>query len=73
VFVTTVDQKIQTKVSTSSPSVQPVFSPDGTAIAFVDSSQFPVRLFRYDLASRAQRLIRRASAQENDYQLLDWK
>jgi Tol biopolymer transport system component len=41
VFVTSVDQKVQKQISTSSPSVQPAFSPDGSAIAFVDSSQFP--------------------------------
>jgi dipeptidyl aminopeptidase/acylaminoacyl peptidase len=73
VFVTSVDQKIQKQISTSSPSVQPAFSPDGSAIAFVDSSQVPARLFRYDLASETRSVIRRASASENDYRLLDWK
>jgi Tol biopolymer transport system component len=73
VFVTSVDQKIQKQISNSSPSIQPVFSPDGTAIAFSTSGQFPARLFRYDLASGNLSIIRRASAKENDYQLLDWK
>ena len=73
VFVTSVDQKVQKQISTSSPSVQPAFSPDGSAIAFVDSSQFPARLFRYDLASETRSVIRRASAKENDYLLLEWK
>jgi Tol biopolymer transport system component len=73
VFVTSVDQKVQKQISTSSPSAQPAFSPDGSAIAFVDSSQSPARLFRYDLASGTRSVIRRASARENDYQLLDWK
>jgi len=73
VFVTSVDQKVQKQISTSSPSVQPAFSPDGSAIAFVDSSQSPARLFRYDLASETRSVIRRASANENDYVLLDWK
>ena len=73
VFVTSVDQKVQKQISTSSPSVQPAFSPDGSAIAFVDSSQFPARLFRYDLANEARSVIRRASAKENDYLLLEWK
>jgi Tol biopolymer transport system component len=72
VFVTTVDQKVQKQISTSGPSAQPVFSPDGSAIAFVDSS-FPVRLLRYDLASETLSVIQRASAKENDYTLLDWK
>ncbi len=73
VFVTSVDQKVQKQISTSSPSEQPAFSPDGSAIAFVDSSQFPSRLFRYDLASETRSVIRRASAKENDYRLLEWK
>jgi len=73
VFVTSVDQKVQKQISTSSPSVQPAFSPDGSAIAFVDSSQFPARLFRYDLRSETRSVIRRASAKENDYLLLEWK
>jgi Tol biopolymer transport system component len=73
VFVTSVDQKVQKQISTSSPSVQPAFSPDGSAIAFVDSSQFPTRLLRYDLASETRSVIRRASAKENDYLLLEWK
>ena len=73
VFVTSVDQKVQKQISTSSPSVQPAFSPDGSAIAFVDSSQSPARLFRYDLAKETRSVIRRASAKENDYVLLEWK
>ncbi|HXZ41776.1 MAG TPA: hypothetical protein VEG68_13615 [Terriglobales bacterium] len=73
VFVTSVDQKVQKQISTSSPSAQPAFSPDGSAIAFVDSSQPPARLFRYDLASETPSVIRRASAKENDYTLLEWK
>ena len=35
--------------------------------------QFPVRLLRYDLASETRSVIRRASAKENDYSLLEWK
>jgi Tol biopolymer transport system component len=73
VFVTSTDQKVQTQVSVSSPASQPVFSPDGTAIAFVDSSRFPTGLFRYDLSKGTRELIRRAAPRENTYQLLDWK
>jgi len=73
VFVTSVDQKVQKQISTSSPSAQPAFSPDGSAIAFVDSSQVPVRLVRYDLATETRSVIRRASAKENGYVLLEWK
>jgi Tol biopolymer transport system component len=35
VFVTSLDHKVQKQISASSPSVQPTFSPDGPAIAFV--------------------------------------
>ena len=70
VFVTSVDQRVQKQISTYSPSIQPAFSPDGSAIAFVES---PARLFRYDLASETLSVIRRASAEENDYTLLEWK
>lgn len=73
VFVTSVDQKVQKQISTSSPSAQPAFSPDGSAIAFVDSSHPPARLLRYDLASKTRSVIRRASTKENDYRLLEWK
>jgi Tol biopolymer transport system component len=73
VFVTSVDQKVQKQISTSSPSAQPAFSPDGSAIAFVDSSQSPARLFRYDLATETRSVIRRASTKENDYRLVEWK
>jgi len=73
VFVTSVDQKVQKQISTSSPSVEPAFSPDGSAVAFVNSSQPPARLIRYDLASETRSVIRQASGKENDYQLLDWK
>ena len=71
VFVTSVDQKVQKQISTSSPSAQPAFSPDGSAIAFVDS--WGARLLRYDLASETRSVIRRASAKENGYRLLEWK
>jgi len=72
VFVTSVDQKVQKQISTSSPSAQPAFSPDGSAIAFV-YFEFPARLFRYDLASETLSVIRRASAKENGFTLLEWK
>ena len=73
VFVTSIDQKVQKQISTSSPSAQPAFSPDGSAIAFVDSSQVPARLLRYDLATETRSVVRQASAKENDYVLLEWK
>jgi|HubBroStandDraft_6_1064221.scaffolds.fasta_scaffold65946_2 hypothetical protein len=56
-----VDQKVQKQISAPSPSVQPAFSPDGSATAFVDSPQFPARLFRHDLASETRSIIQRPS------------
>jgi Tol biopolymer transport system component len=54
-------------------SFEPVFSPDGNSIAFVDSSEPPARLWEYRISSGALRLVRRASEEENSYRLLDWK
>jgi Tol biopolymer transport system component len=70
VFVTTVDQKSQARASAASPAFQPTFSRDGSAILFVDSSQFPNRIFRYELAGGARELVRQAGVQENTYELL---
>jgi hypothetical protein len=36
-------------------------------------SESSARLFRYDLASETLSVIRRASAKENSYTLLEWK
>jgi len=73
VFVATVDQKSQTQVSDASPAFQPAFSPDNSALAFVDSSQFPARLVHFDFSSGIRRVIRQAEASENYYQLLGWR
>ncbi len=73
VFLTDVDQKQQLQISTSSLSVEPAFSPDGTAVAFVDVSESRSKLMLYDIASRSLRLLCQASEQANFYTLLDWK
>jgi Tol biopolymer transport system component len=52
---------------------EPVFSPNGDAVAFVDFSESPARLFRYDMAGGALMLIRRATEEDNYYRLIDWK
>jgi Tol biopolymer transport system component len=75
VFVTSIDFNSQTRASVRDMSFEPVFSPDGKAIAFVDFSDTDSRaqLIRYDLQTGARRLIRKATESDNYYRLLDWK
>jgi Tol biopolymer transport system component len=73
VFVTSVDQKYQIRVSNASPALEPIFSRDNSAVVFVDSSQPPARLLRYEFPSKTLKLIRRAEESEGYYRLLDWK
>jgi Tol biopolymer transport system component len=73
VFVTSIDQKSQIRLSMTDMSFEPVFSPDGTAVAFVDFSEDRATLIRHDLATGAHTLIRRATENNNYYRLLDWK
>ena len=75
VFVTTVDFTSQLRASVRDMSFEPVFSPDGKAIAFVDFSDPDSRaqLIRYELATGTRTLIRRATQADNYYRLLDWK
>jgi Tol biopolymer transport system component len=73
VFVANLDQKSGLAISNASPAIQPVFSSDGSAVAFVDSSHFPNRLLRYDFANGSRNLIRQAEASDNSYRLLGWK
>src|SRR5262249_40291408 len=73
VFVTSIDLKSQIRVSQTDMSFEPIFSPDGTSLAFVDFSDSPARLIRYDFATGARMLIRRATQNDNYYHLLDWK
>jgi len=73
VFMTSVDQKSQIRVSSGEMSLEPVFSPDGAALVFVDFSDLPAKLIRYDIATRNRTVFRRGSATDNFYHLLDWK
>lgn len=73
VFMTSVDQKAQIRVSAGEMSLEPVFSPDGTALVFVDFSDPPAKLIRYDIATRNRTVFRRGSETDNSYHLLDWK
>jgi len=71
--MTSVDQKSQIRVSSGEMSLEPVFSPDGAALVFVDFSDLPAKLIRYDIATRNRTVFRRGSATDNFYHLLDWK
>lgn len=73
VFLTTPDLKVQNQISPTNMSFEPVFSPDGSAVAFVDLSEPPARLLLYDLTTGELRLIRRATEEDNYYRLLDWR
>jgi Tol biopolymer transport system component len=75
VFITSIDLKSQTRASVSELAFEPAFSTDGKAVAFVDFSgpDSRARLIRYDLATGARTLIRRATEADNYYRLLDWK
>jgi Tol biopolymer transport system component len=73
IFVSSIDLKSQTKISSVSPSIEPQFSPDGSAIAFVDFLHVPNRLLEYDFASGTSHVIRQARPKENGYQLVAWK
>jgi Tol biopolymer transport system component len=73
VFVTTLDLKSQIRVSAGDMSFEAFFSPDGSAVAYVDFSDSPARLFRYDITTGVRSLIRRATDADNFYRLLDWR
>jgi hypothetical protein len=73
VFVTGVDLQDQRQISRSNMSFEPVFSPEGEDIAFVDFSDSPAKLLRYRLTDGSLHLIRRATEESNYYHLIGWK
>ena len=73
VFITSLDLKSQIRASLSDMSFEPVFSPDGSAVAFVDFSESPAALIRFDMKTGARTLIRRATEADNYFHLLDWR
>jgi Tol biopolymer transport system component len=73
VFITSVDQKYQMKISNASPAFEPIFSHDGSAIAFLDASQSPYRLWHYDIQSRTLKQMGKSGDQESLHRLLDWR
>lgn len=73
VFVISVDQKEQLKVSNESASYAPAFSPDGLGVVFMDASHDPVRLWRYDFAGKSLKPLTVNGASLTDEQLLEWK
>jgi len=73
VFVTTIDRKVQIRASQGNMSFEPLFSPDGGSVVYVDFSDSLARLIRYDIMSGMRTRIRQASDENNYYHLLDWK
>lgn len=73
VFLTDISQTHQVRLSTGDMAFEPAFSPDGSAVAFVDFSNSPAKLMRYTIASGKLDLIRQASPESNYYSLRDWK
>ena len=73
VFLTTLDGKDQKRLSKTDLSFEPAFSPDGSAVAFVDFSDSPARLMRHDLSTGKVKIIRMATELNNYYSLLDWR
>jgi Tol biopolymer transport system component len=73
VFVTSLPLRTQSKVSDGDMAFDPVFSPDGSSIAYIDFSDSPAKLIRYDIATGSRTLIRRATQTDNFYRLLDWR
>src|SRR5712671_898281 len=61
VFIISLDRKSQMKASQGDMAFEPVFSPDGSSVAFVDFSDSPARLFRFDITTGARSLIQRAT------------
>ncbi len=73
VFLTTPDLGVQNQISSSTLSFEPVFSPDGSAVAFLALSGPAAGLLRYDLTTGELTLIRRATQEDDYYRLLDWR
>ena len=73
VFITTLDSKSQIRVSSSPMALDPVFSPDGSELAFADAQEMPARLVRYNLATGALVLIVKGTESDNYFHLHGWK
>lgn len=73
VFITTLDMKSQVRASVGEMSFEPAFSPDGSSIAFVDFSDSPAKLMRFDMTTRARTLIRQATQEDNFFHLIEWR
>jgi hypothetical protein len=46
VFITSIDQKWQVRASVGDMSYEPIFSPDGASVAFVDFAESSAKLVR---------------------------
>ena len=73
VFLTSRDSKSQLRISTSSMALDPIFSPDGSELAFADAQETPASLMRYNLATGELALIVRGTATDNAFHVHGWK
>lgn len=70
VFFSSIDKKVQFKVSRESPAARPIFSPDGKGIMFTDFNKS--RLMIYDLETRSLAQVGAAKPIVYD-RVYDWK
>jgi len=73
VFITTLDSKSQVRISKSSMALDPVFSPDGSELAFADAQEMPAKLVRYNLVTGALVPIIKGTESDNYFHLHGWK
>jgi WD40 repeat protein len=73
VFLTSLDSKSQIRISTSSMALDPIFSPDGSELAFADAREMPASLMRYNLATGALALIVKGTESDGSFHLHGWK
>jgi Tol biopolymer transport system component len=70
VLFSSIDKKVQFKISRKTPALRPTFSPDGKSVVFVDFNNS--RLMIYDLATR--NLAEMSAAKSIGYdKVYDWK
>lgn len=73
VFVTSLDQKVQFKLSRGQLSLQARFSPDGRSIMFTDFSDYPPKLVIGDLSTRELSPVPALVSGEDRDSVIDWK
>jgi Tol biopolymer transport system component len=73
VFVTSLDQKLQFKLSRSELSLQAKFSPDGKRLMFTDFGSYPPKFVIGDLSTRELTPVLGLVSGEDPDSVVDWK